>query len=52
MEYDIAFSVGPRCRPAYYLEKHGLRVCAYPLDWLVCSLDIFRYNFAFASNRI
>lgn len=39
MEYDMAFSVGPRCRPAYYLEKYGLRSYAYPLDWLVCSLD-------------
>lgn len=38
--FDIILSVGGACRPAYYLKKHGLRLCANPLDWMMSySLD-------------
>lgn len=38
-EFDIIFSLGPWCRPAYYIQLCGLRKCAYPLDWQGCPLD-------------
>ena len=38
--FDIIFSVGIACRPAYYLQKHELRFCSNPLDWMMSySLD-------------
>lgn len=38
--FDIIFSVGNFCRPAYYLKKHELRLYANPLDWMMLySLD-------------
>jgi hypothetical protein len=38
--FDIILSVGVACRAAYYLKKHGLRLCANPLDWMMSySLD-------------
>lgn len=38
--FDIILSVGPACRCAYYLKKHGLRFSANPLDWMMMySLD-------------
>lgn len=33
MELDLIFSVGPACRPAYYLKTNFLRTFACPLDW-------------------
>ncbi|MCM1052688.1 MAG: papain-like cysteine peptidase [Ruminococcus sp.] len=33
-KYDLVFSIGPFCRPAYYLTLTGLRTYAYPFDWL------------------
>lgn len=38
-EFDIVFSLGPCCRPAYYLQLCGLRTFAYPLDWQGCSIE-------------
>lgn len=38
-KYDIIFSIGPACRPAYYLELSKIRTCAYPFDWLGISLN-------------
>jgi hypothetical protein len=38
--FDIILSVGIACRPAHYLKKHNLRICANPLDWMMSySLD-------------
>ncbi len=37
--FDIVFSLGPACRPAYYLQLCGLRTCAYPLDWQMYSIE-------------
>jgi len=37
--FDTIFSLGPCCRPAYYLQLCGLRKCAYPLDWQGCPLE-------------
>ncbi|MCI9846581.1 DUF1796 family putative cysteine peptidase [Flavobacterium pectinovorum] len=34
-EFDIIFSLGNSCRPAYYLRKHKLRIYANPLDWMM-----------------
>jgi hypothetical protein len=33
--FDIIFSVGVACRPAYYLNKHELRYYSNPLDWMM-----------------
>lgn len=38
-EFDVVFSLGPHCRPAYYLQLCGLRTLAYPLDWQGCSIE-------------
>jgi len=48
--FDVIFSAGIACRPAHYLKKHGLRVCANPLDWMHYSLDtvIHLYQTKFA----
>jgi hypothetical protein len=37
--FDMIISVGIACRPAYYLQKHGQRFYANPLDWMMYSLD-------------
>jgi hypothetical protein len=38
--FDVIFSAGVDCRPAHYLQKHHLRLCANPLDWMMSySLD-------------
>ncbi|RXR17687.1 hypothetical protein EQG63_09355 [Flavobacterium amnicola] len=38
--FDVIFSLGNACRPAYHLQKHQLRFCANPLDWMMSySLD-------------
>ena len=38
--FDVIFSVGSDCKPAYYLQKYGLRFYANPLDWMTdYSLD-------------
>lgn len=38
--FDVIFSLGNACRPAYHLQKHQLRFCANPLDWVMSySLD-------------
>ena len=38
--FDIILSVGIACRPAYYLKKYNLSICANPLDWMMSySLD-------------
>ncbi|MBB4803397.1 hypothetical protein HNP37_003472 [Flavobacterium nitrogenifigens] len=34
-DFDVIFSVGNFCRPAYYLKKHELRSYANPLDWMM-----------------
>jgi hypothetical protein len=42
--FDIILSVGYACRPAHYLRKHGLRISASPLDWMMeYSLDTVVY---------
>ena len=33
--FDVILSVGNACRPAFYLKKHGLRIFANPLDWMM-----------------
>ncbi|MDR0382433.1 MAG: papain-like cysteine peptidase, partial [Spirochaetaceae bacterium] len=33
--FDIILSVGVACRATHYLKKHGLRLCANPLDWMM-----------------
>lgn len=35
----IIISLGIRCLPAMQLKKHGLRLHAYPFDWLDTSFD-------------
>lgn len=35
-KFNVGFSLGPYCRPAYYLQLCNLRTCAYPLDWQGC----------------
>ncbi len=50
MKLDLIFSIGPACRPAYYLKINFLRIFACPLDWqmnysLDTCLDLFRTNF-------
>lgn len=50
MELDLIFSVGPACRPAYYLKTNFLRAFACPLDWqmsysLYTCLHLFQTNF-------
>ena len=37
--YDMCFSIGPACRPSYYIRNYGYRKCAYPMDWMMCSID-------------
>lgn len=32
---DYIVSLGEACRPAHYLRKFGLRLCANPLDWMM-----------------
>lgn len=40
MKLDLIFSIGPACRPAYYLKMNFLRTFASPLDWQMSySLD-------------
>lgn len=40
MKLDLFFSIGPACRPAYYLKMNFLRTFASPLDWQMSySLD-------------
>lgn len=48
---DFYISAGPLCRPAYFLTRHKLRVCANPLDWMAeTTLEraayLFRTGFA------
>lgn len=31
--YDLFLPIGPDCRVALYLQRFGLRYCAFPLDW-------------------
>lgn len=50
MELDFIFSVGPACRPAYYLKTNYLRAFACPLDWqmdysLKTCLHLFQTGF-------
>lgn len=49
-KYDVVFSLGPACRPAYYLQLCGLRNCAYPLDWQMYSIEsalhLYETNFS------
>lgn len=50
MELDLIFSVGPACRPAYYLKNNFLRAFACPLDWqmnysLNTCLHLFQTHF-------
>lgn len=33
--FDVIFSVGDACRPAYYLRECGLRLWSNPLDWMM-----------------
>ncbi len=35
IEADFFISVGKACRPAFWLNKHELRTCANPLDWMI-----------------
>lgn len=39
MKFDVVFSIGPYCRPAYYLVLCNLRRKAYPLDWQGLSIN-------------
>lgn len=32
---DYYIPVGEACRPAYWLQKYGLRRCALPFDWMM-----------------
>lgn len=50
MKLDLIFSIGPACRPAYYLKMNFLRTFACPLDWqmnysLDTCLHMFQTNF-------
>lgn len=50
MKLDLIFSIGPACRPAYYLKITFLRTFACPLDWqmnysLDTCLHLFQTNF-------
>ena len=50
MKLDLIFSIGPACRPAYYLKMNFLRLFACPLDWqmnysLDTCLHLFQTNF-------
>lgn len=50
MKLDLIFSIGPACRPAYYLKINFLRIFASPLDWqmnysLDTCLHLFQTNF-------
>lgn len=46
MELDLIFSIGPACRPAYYLKINFLRTFACPLDWQMdYSLETCLYLF-------
>ena len=31
---DYFIPLGPACRPAYWLQRTGLRQCSLPFDWL------------------
>lgn len=49
--YDLFLSIGPACRPAWYLQYNNLRQIASPLDWqMAYSLDtviqLFRTSFS------
>lgn len=48
-QFDVVFSLGPYCRPAYYLELCHLRKCAYPMDWqgslLESTLSLYENEF-------
>lgn len=35
IEADCFISLGKNCRPARWLEVHGLRYCSLPFDWLM-----------------
>ncbi len=32
---DCVFSIGAKCRPAYYIQKYNMRFQAAPLDWMM-----------------
>lgn len=50
MKFDLIFSIGPACRPAYHLKQNYLRLFACPLDWqmnysLATCLHLFQTSF-------
>ena len=44
-QYDTHLPIGGNCIPAYYLKKFGLRIEAYPLDWMVFDAHTFIHLF-------
>lgn len=34
----IYIPIGSNCEVSYFLQKHNLRMCAFPFDWNCCSL--------------
>lgn len=44
--FNCVLSLGPACRPAYHIQKMGLRIFASPFDWLgFYSLDTVLHLF-------
>lgn len=35
LKCDLVIPFGVGCQPAYYTQKFGMRICAFPLDWMM-----------------